>query len=434
MATIPALPAINTDACSGWTPQQLNLYAALPAWFVEREVAYRKKYGNFKRIFGSMDWVPNKGPTITGIITEPPPTLSQFNFPALMSVSCAKKDIVQARQREFTVQLAHQKFESPVFQWLQSFNDFVTKMVTKHLDFVFRWQEERIAQYYRGFVFHQAPAIMWCDDASLVIDDLCPIGVGNNDGTAGKSNAYLQSRVATLGAPGNLTLKSLFFGLNYLEEDALAVPYQSGSAKDDSYLNDKFLLLTSSEAYNNFINDPFLKENRQLNLDIVTEGFKGSLFGRVTTALHSNPLRFDVAADGSVSWPAPETIQENQQAPNFGQTVRSCAYRNAQFEVAFLCGMNGYDIINVGPPPAEFAAGGADRLGRLRWNGRPYLTDRINVPCEDSEGNPGTPDPNSYNEFLKIQSYCAMGIAPVTTRNVMPIVFRRARTITTSIV
>lgn len=434
MATIPPLPAVNVDACSGWTPQQLNLYAALPAWFISKEVTYRKRYGNFKRIFGSMDWVPNKGPTITGIITEPPPMITQFNFPALMASQCAKKDIIQARQRQFEVQLAHQKFESPTFQWLQSFNDFVTKMVTKHLEFVFRYQEERTAQYYRGFVFHQSPAVLWADDASLVIDDLCPIGLGNNAGTSGKSNAYLQARVATMGAPGNLTLKTLFFGLNYLEEDALAVPYMSGSVKDDSFLNDKFLLMTSNEAYNNFINDPFLKENRKIDLDIVTDGFKGSIFGRVTTATHSNPLRFNVAADGSVTWPAPEAIQENPEAPNFGQTIRSCGYRDAQYEVAFLCGAQGYDIVNVGPPPAEFAAGGPDRISRMRWNGRPWLTDRLNIPCEDSEGNPGTPDPNTYNEFLKIISYVAMGMAPVTTRNVLPIIFRRARTITTSIV
>lgn len=433
MATIPAMPAIDMNACQAWTPQDIGLYNVLPTWMIEREVKYRKKYGAFKRILGSIDWEPNKGTTITGVITEPPPTLRQFAFPTAVATTPAKKDIIQHRERTFTFALRHHKFESPAFQWLPSFQDFVKNKVAKNMDFVMKWQEEFAAQFYRGYMFHRAPAIMFADHKTTVIDDTCPVGDGDATYATGKSNAYLQGKVVDMLAPGNLSLKTLFAALNYLEEDALAVPYSSGSVADDSFLNDKFLLMTSSEVFNNFINDPFLKEMKTYDLNVVTEGFKGSLLGRVTTALHSNPLRFNVSSAGAVTWPAPEVVQENTTADNFGQTVRNPAYRNAQYEVAFLCGAQAYSIVNVGPPPAEFARGGSDTIGSLKWNGRPRLTDRFNVPCTDDTATVRY-EPNTYDEFLKVISYMVLGIAGETTRNVLPIVFKRARAITTSLI
>lgn len=432
MATIPAMPAIDMNACQAWTPQDIALYNALPTWMVEREVAFRKKYGNFRKIFGSIPWEPNKGTTITGVITEPPPTLRQFAFPTAIATAPAKKDIIQHRERTFTYSLRHHKFESPAFQWLPAFQDFVKNKIAKNLDFVMKWQEEFSSQFYRGYIFHRSPAVMFCDHKTTVIDDLCPVGDGDPTFATGKSNAYLKGKVVDMLSPGNLSLKNVFAALNYLEEDSLATPYQSGSLKDDSFLNDKYLLMTSSEAWNNFVNDPFLKEMKAYDLNVVTDGFKGSLWGRVTTSLHSNPLRFNVSSAGDVTWPAPETIQENATADNFGQTVRNPAYRNAQYEVAFLCGGQGYSIVDVGPPPSEFAKGGADAVGSLKWNGRPRITDRFNVPCTDDTATVRY-EPNTYDEFLKTISMMVMGIAGETTRNVLPIVFKRARNVTTSL-
>lgn len=430
---IRSLPAINVDACSGWTPQDLQLYNALPIFMQEREVMYRKKYGNWKMMFGKQPWEPNKGPLGRGVIIEPPPQLRQFAFPNALATACAMKDIIQIRERTFDFVLKHHKFESPTFQWYAAFNDFIEKKIVKNLDFVLQQQEEFTSMFYRGFMFHQSPAMMFADHSTSVIDYSAPRGDGDAAGTTGKSNAYLQHYLAGMGSPGNLSIRSLFYALNVLEEDMKAVPYQSGTLKDDSFLNDKFLLLTSSEAFNNFINDPFLKENRRIDLDIVEEGFKGSILGRITTSLHSNPLRILVASDGSVSFPAPETIEENPASPDFGQTVVNPDYKKTQFEVAFLCGAKGYNMIEVGPPPSEFGSGsGADRIGRLQWNGKPRLTDRMNVPCMDSDGNTQW-DPNTYDEFLKIISYLVMGAAAETPRNVLPIVFKRARGITTSI-
>jgi hypothetical protein len=425
---ISSLPAINQSFCSGWTPQDRTLYNALPLWMVEQEVKFRQKYGNWRRVFGSFPWTSNVGHTIRGIVSEPPPTLRQFAFPNL-TTSPALKDVIQYRERTFDVTLRHHKFESPVFSWEPAFTDFVEKKLTKNLAFILDWQENFSSQFYRGFMFHQSPVMMFCNSATNVFDDTCPIGTGNTAGTDGKSNAYLQAQILQMGSPGNLSIANLFQALNYLEEDSKAVPYQSGSVKDDSFLNDKYLLMTSSEAYNNFINDPFLKENRQLDLDIVEEGFKGSILGRITAALHSNPLRILVSSTGTISFPAPDTIQENPSAPNFGQTIRNPDYRNAQYEVAFLCGAEGYAMVDVGAPPGDFTAENGQRFTKLTWNGKPRVTDRINIPCPDG----GTPDANEYGEWMKAISYMVMGVAPSVTRNVLPIVFKRARTITTNL-
>ena len=427
------MPATDVLACQSWTPQQLNLYNALPLWMIEREQQFRKKYGNWKQLFGNLKWEPNKGPLGRGVVTEPPPTLRQFAFPEALDSACATRDLIQFRERTFDIALYHHKFESPTFQWLPSFNDFVEKKLMKNLDFVMQWQEDYQAQYYRGFMFHQSPAVMFCDHKTLPIDDLAPVGNGNAAGTSGKSNAYIAGRVVDMLAPGNLSIKNIMFAYNYLNEDALAVPYQSGTAKDDSFMNDKYLLMTSNEAYAGLMNDPFLKEMKNCDMNVVTDGFKGSIGGVITSKLHSNPLRILRAADGTISFPAPESIQENPSASNYGQTVRNCDYRNAQFEVAFLCGAKGYSIVDVGAPPGDFTGAGPDRISRLQWNGRPRVTDRINIPCTDGSG--GTFfEPNAYDEFLKIISYMVMGAAAETTRNVLPIIFKRSRGITTSIV
>ena len=82
---------------------------------------------------------------------------------------------------------------------------------------------------------------------------------------------------------------------------------------------------------------------------------------------------------------------------------------------------------------SALSASGPDRMGSLKWNGKPRLTDRINVPCQVDGGDTTTYDQNKYDEFLQIISMTVMGIAPETPRNALPIVFKRARTITTSL-
>lgn len=431
--SLPALPLIDGSPCLGWNPQDLRLYNRLDRWLVEREVKFRKVRGNWRKPFGSMNWQANVGPTITSVITEPPPVLRQFAFPNRLEGNPAKKDVVQFRERTTPAYLFHHKFESPVFQWLPSFQDFIKKKVTKNVDYVMKWQEDFANQFYRGVMFHQSPAVFYPDSASGEVDDTCPIGYGSADGSTGKSDAYLAAALANIGSPGNLSIRALFAALGYMEEDAKAVPYQAGSASDDNILNDKFLCMCSTEAYGNFINDPYTREMRPLATNYINEGFKGDLWGRITFSLHSDAIRVLRAGDGSISFPAPDIIQENPDAPNFGQTIRNPDYRAAQYELAFLVGAEAYDIINPGPPPADFAASGPDRISSLKWNGRPRITDRINVPCETESA--GTAwEANAYDEFLRVISYMVLGIAPNTTRNVLPIFFKRSRNLTQSLI
>lgn len=424
---IPSFPAINQNACSGWLPQDRNLYNKLPAWFFAKEVQFRRNYGSYKRIFGRQKWEANKGSTMTGIVVEPPPQRRQFAFPAAVASAPAKKDIIQHRERSYNVGLVHHKFESPIFQWVPSFEDFLTNKIPKSLQYVLKWQEDFQSIYYRGQLFHQSPWIGWCNHETTPLDQ-GPVGFGNDSGTSGKTDAYMQSMWAGMGTPGTLTLENLWWYMTALEEDIGATPYESGSIKDDQYLNDKFLCMLSAEAYNRFINDPWTKEMKAFDLNLVTDGFKGMLFGRITCSLHSNPLRFDVDDDtGEVSWPAPETTEENPDAENFGQTIRNPAYNRARGEVCFLVGGQAYDIVEPGPPPGDFSS-----KANLQWNGRPMLTDDILIKCTDDDDNV-VYEPNRYGEFLQIISMAVMGIAGVTKRNVLPIVFARSRRIDTSL-
>ena len=106
-----------------------------------------------------------------------------------------------------------------------------------------------------------------------------------------------------------------------------------------------------------------------------------------SAAEHRDPIRIYVNTDGSIEFPQPEEVEENPSAPNFGQTVRTTKYKNAQFEVAFLCGASGYDLVDVGAPPSDFTSTSPDHITKLRWNGKPFVTDKILVPCP-AGGNP----------------------------------------------
>lgn len=424
------LPAIDQNICSDWSVQDKDLYYKMPYWMIEKELTFRRKYGNWKKILGKLQWKPNMGDTMRVVMSEPPPVLRQHAFPEALC-SPAKKDITQHRERILDVTLRHHKFESPNFCWCPSFQDFITGKVAKNLKYVMEQQELFEALFYRSHIFHQSPVVIFADAGTLEVDYGAPQGDGNAAGTSGKSLNYLGSRLKEIGNPGNLSMTLLFRALSIMEEDLMAVPYQSGSVKDDSFLNDKFLLLTSAEAYNNFVNDPWLKENKTDSLNIVTDGFKGLIHGRITTSLHSNPLRIHVDTDGVASFPAPHTVEENASADNFGQTVVNPTYRDAQFEVAFLCGAEAYSVVNVGPPPSEFASGGVGKLGRMQWNGKPFITDRINVPCVSGTGTVIW-EPNTYNEFLKIVAHNVFGIGGTVKRNIVPIIFKRTRGISTT--
>ncbi len=420
-----AIPSIDNAACTSWTEQDINLFNKYQFFFAVLQAEKRKRWNVWAKNIGKVKWTPNHGDTMKGIRKEPSPRLRQFAFPQLISAQ-ATKDINQVREITFTAQVKHQKFETPIFQFLSSFQDFMKDHVEAHVTDL---EEKKIIFeecFYRGYIFHQSPYMYIAGKAGEKII-AAPQGDGNSAGTSGKTTAFLAAQQALVGGnsgPGNLSLLDINLLATIMENDLRIPPFSGGGQpKDDATPGDMFRLILSTEAWNQFPFDPFLKENRAIDLNIVTAGLRGNFFGRVTCQFEDTPLR--MLADGT--FPAPEITEINPDRENYGESVANPAYTHAPFEFAFMMGPQGYKAIDVGPPPKAFANGEMPKgFGSMFWNGETILTTDINIPCVDQDGNT-TWETNAYGEYVRAISHATYGIIGHQKRNVVPVLFRRRR-------
>lgn len=427
---ITTLPALDAQICSGWTEQQINLYNALPFYFAKVQVDMKQTWPTWSKLVGKIRWQPNMGPTMRTVRKEPSPHLRQFFTPNEMA-TLPRKDVIDVRELTVDVQVYRHRFESPVINFLPSFRDFLRDHVDFHVKDITEKQLRADDIYIRGRVFHESPFVFLPDRAAGELVS-APIGVPNNSGggtgfqasTVAKTTDWLQIRIAEIGNPGNLSFNAINLALTILEND-IRVPYYSGSQlpKEDQGLAGKYCLVLSGEAWNQFIYDPWMLANKPIDLDVVHNGWKGSIFGRITAKLEDLPLR--IAADGT--FPNPQLREGNPDSYNIGESVNNPTYNNAPFEVAFLVGSQGYDAIEVGPPPAPFAESGMpEGFGKMFWNGEVQLTKNILVECLDESGN-RVYDTNNYGEYLKLISQVTYGALPRQRRSVLPIIYKRKR-------
>ena len=416
------LPSLDNNICATWTQDDVDYYNKLPYYFVKATGQWQKTYETWSKLLTTIPWTPNVGDTMREVGIEPSPVLRQQAFPSLLK-STPTADIVHVKERTTDAQLFRHRFVTAHFNFLPAFQDFIGNKVAPSRENLNKQIATYTEAFYRTHMFHYAPYIYVCGHGLMT----APSSAGNSSGTGGKTNAWLAANVLGLDIKP-LSFVELYAAMNDFEQVCGATPFEgtmlpSGMSEP---LNDKYVCVGQSEVWNSFINDPWVKENRPLNLNILTQGFYGDIFGRCRFRHEKYGMRIKITeGDLTPTYPAPETIEMNPNNANYLRTMPNEDYaKNAEIGIAWLVGGPSYQIIEVGPPPSMFTSTDVNGLMGMDWNGKVQMTKNFRVPCIDSAGNVQM-DTNSWGEFLRLQAQAVMGIVGFNKFNVMPIFYRR---------
>lgn len=412
---------IDLPRCTSlWSEQDRALFYQLPLYMAKTMVDYIQYQSRFTKILKPQKWQANMGNTMQGVRKVASPIMRSMPLPNLIT-QMPKKDVIEIRETAEKVNLYRHNFESLLLNFVPSFADFLTDHVDKTNEDITNKVMIYIEQFYRAAIFHGAPAMWICGKAT----ELTPTIYWPSPSIAFVKDANVMQQLCAL-ATKPLDLKNVSKINTVMYNDIGVQPFtgnSTGDGADGTALKHKYCLIMGSEVWDTFQFDPLLTANRQLDLDIITDQFTGSLFGRFTTLFERFELR--VALDGT--FPQPEVIEENPTAYNFGEPVMNPTYVNAPWGIAWACGNEAYKYIQVGPPPKDFA--GVQTMAQfngLDWNGKVSMTRNVMINCLDGNG-AVVQDLNKRGEFLQLLADASMGILPIQRRNIIPILYKRQR-------
>lgn len=425
------MPEIDQDACRGWSENDIDLYNSYSFFLAKTQVERRKTWPTFGKLTRKKPWTRNHGPIMRGVRKNPSPHVRQQVNPNPLT-SNPKVDINNLTETKTDTILYWQDFESPVLNWLPSFNDFldhVSEFGEDMMEKVDRFEE----LFYRTMMFHMSPFMFICKENSVELVETTPFAgtsvLGANDG---KSAAVLAGLIAAHGATAShLNMRALAHALTKMSIN-LGVPPFSGSglpSGDNKGIDQKYLLITHEEAWTQFSFDPYLQTHKNCDLDVIYGQFQGSLFGRMTGRLEDKPMF--LKADGTM--PAPETRVETDVALNQGETVPNPTYTDVDqspWAISWIAGQIGYDAIEIGPPPAAFTGNKPPHnFPGMQWNGEVYLTKNFLLECVDPTTGEVRPKLNSKGRYLRYEATAAMGVFPRQRRNLIPILHKRKQVV-----
>ena len=423
-----AMPAIDQNICANWPEQDVDTYERLPYFLDKAEASKRKKWETWEPLLtDTINWKANEGDTMRLIVTEDAPVLRQSARPVGMRVE-AKGDIFTVRERATEASLVHHKFFSLKYRFLSAFQDFMKGQLMptrKNIEMGITHFKE---MYYRTYMWDWSPVVFVMGRGPVD----APVGY-NDDGTPKKDAAWLKSIFEHAQKPGYLSYDNVIDAAGCALEERGMEPYEGDSAPSDNggALSEKLCLITDREGYLSFANDPWVKENKNDQLDIVNSKFKPTPIGMILARMEKYPLRWNYNADNATPTEnAPETIVES--GPEKGRTITDPAYgliANSPYACAWMLGKSGgYRRINVGPPPEFFAGSTSDpaKIAGMDWNGRVYATKNFPIKCVDGNGVEQL-DLNSFGEYMRWQAALALGIVGVNTQNTMPLIYLRRR-------
>ncbi len=422
--------------------EDVNRFNQLPFYLVHNEVKQFPIWNEFDQMYGRVDWETNQGNVMRGVTPQRSPVGRSFFFPNPVT-QVANKDIYQVTEsKEEAVVYVH-KYGSFQFNFMPSFTAFWET----YLQFANKDIVEKIAISNNQFIETQ----MWFNASYVYVAGSgliggSPIGLGNAAlNVAGtKTAAWLvgitEGQGGNQGVLQNLRLRDVYNAVMNLQED-LAAPHfdkVNNMPKENEGIKGKYALFLSSEDWMNFTYDPDVTgvnggfpALKSINLDLLFEDFKGSLYGILTCKIKKYPIRYNTVdikdTAGNVLWAAGHPIDpeifdpvDNKWKPNPYYT----SLISAPFCVSWLLGDSYARTIKVGPPPKEFATTNmsAQKFYSMKWNGEVRLTDQVLITYPD-----GTIELNVYGENLQFISKLTHGYLPGERRYAFPILSRRVR-------
>jgi len=431
-----ALPAVDQNLAGVWSELDKDYYTKYPYYLEMASTARRKKYSVFPQLITkTRRWTPQMGDTMKLVIPETSPLTRQEARPVGLA-SAPLSDIAAVKERTVTASLAWQRFFSPNARFLNSFQDFISEQLAptrKAVEEQRDWFEEC---FYRTHMWDYSPRIF------VAGYGLVNLPVGRNGTTSLKTPGVLQQLVQLCPGDGHLTFQHLFDIVSEAESVIGMTPYSGSNLPggESSGLDDQFCLVQSHESFRQFVNDPWVKENRMLEKDIVNKPYKGLIQGQLSSRLERYPIRWQVDDNGTVTLPSPEvSVADNNQgelnrtAPNpaYGKIGSIGSLEGSPFEIAWLIGGEHYARIETGPPPEFFAGGTGDpaKIAGMQWNGQIYGTKDFLIYEKDADGNI-TPQTNSFGHWMRWQGELALGCIGANAHNVLPILYRRRRGLT----
>lgn len=424
------VPLIGLQHLPNLQVEDVNKYQKLPFYLVKNEVRRFPLYKTWDALFGSIKWTPNMGALMRGVRPEFSPIGDSFVFPVTMSTTVPNKNVYETLESIEEATLKVHRFESKQFHFLPSFQDFRENQLKWNHDDIIRQIALYNERFIRGFVFYKSPNVFIAGNdgsnnnfgtSDLVVG--CPVSEPlSTDGligaAGGKNAAWLQGAAAVVGQ--GLTLKVVYKASQVLDDDLQAPPFEGtlNTPRDNELVKGKFVLICGTDAWRQFTWDASVSTLKAISLDLLFDGFKGSLFGTITCKPEKYPLRFK--ADGTFVPPQIIDAITNKTRPNPDYTSLDIAV----CEVAFLCGADAWKAVSVGPPPKEFSSKSmsADKFYSLRWNGEVQLTDQCLIRYSNGEV-----DLNRYGTQLQLISQSVFGMLGGEVNNVLPIIFRRTR-------
>ena len=431
------VPLIGDATNTPFAIEDVDKFQKLPFYLVMNEVRRFPMYKTWDSLFGSIKWQTNMGSIMRGVRPEPSPDGSSFVYPANIT-STPVRNIYETLESTEEARVKQQRFESKQFHFLPSWQDFRDNQLKFNHDDIIRQVSIFNERFLQGCAYYRAPNVYICGNngtqAQLGSDDFVP-GVPTNDlptvtasgvvtvPANGKTDAYHASVAQAIVSP--LTLRHIYRAMQYFDDDVGALPFEGtlNTPRDNELVKGKYVLILGTDAWRRFVFDDTVSELKSINLDLLFDGFKGSLFGHITTKPLRCPLRF--TNDGI--FVAPQIVEDgtNKTRPNPNYTkIDEDDIAVANNEIAFLVGADAWRSVTVGPPPKEFSSTSmdAEKFYSLRWNGEIQLTDQLLIKYSD-----GSIDLNRYGTNLQLIGQASLGALAGEVNNVLPIYFKRTR-------